>query len=174
MSSACRSAGILSHMTHLRGYIIGNPLSFIIILMKYTIAAAIAAVAAAGDTSAWKQRSVYQLLTDRFAKDSAGGNACTDLTHYCGGTFAGLERELDYIQGMGFDAIWISPVIENGNLSNMDGYHGYWASNWDNINPHFGSADQLKSLVSAAHSRGIWVMVDVVANHVSPVGNDFG
>ena len=70
---------------------------------------------------------------------------------------------------MGFDAIWISPVVEN--LSG--GYHGYWATNWENVNTNFGSAQDLKDLVSAAHSRGIWVMVDVVAHHVGPVGNDF-
>ena len=44
-------------------------------------------------------------------------------------------NNLDYIQGMGFDAIWISPV--NDNLEN--GYHGYWATNFETINPHFGS-----------------------------------
>jgi alpha-amylase len=70
---------------------------------------------------------------------------------------------------MGFDAIWISPVVDN--LSG--GYHGYWAKNWELINSNFGSADDLKSLVNACHSKGISVMVDVVANHVAPIGNDF-
>jgi alpha-amylase len=70
---------------------------------------------------------------------------------------------------MGFDAIWISPVVDNfGN-----GYHGYWAQNWEKRNDHFGSDDELKSLVNAAHSRGIYVMVDVVANHVAPIESDF-
>jgi len=67
---------------------------------------------------------------------------------------------------MGFDAIWISPVIVN----TPGGYHGYWAQDIYNINPNFGSAADLKNLVSACHSKGIWVMVDVVANHVGPVG----
>lgn len=71
---------------------------------------------------------------------------------------------------MGFDAIWISPVVDNL----TDGYHGYWAKNWEGINASFGSAQELKDLVSAAHSKGIWVMVDVVANHSAPIGNDFG
>lgn len=70
---------------------------------------------------------------------------------------------------MGFDAIWISPVIDNS----PNGYHGYWARNWNAINNFFGSADELKELVAAAHTKGIWVMVDVVANHVAPIGNDF-
>lgn len=70
---------------------------------------------------------------------------------------------------MGFDAIWISPVVDN--LDN--GYHGYWARNWEKINDNFGTADDLKDLVKAAHSKGMYVMVDVVANHVAPVGDDF-
>lgn len=70
---------------------------------------------------------------------------------------------------MGFDAIWISPVVENY----PGGYHGYWATNWENINPYFGTAQELKDLVAACHSRGMYVMVDVVANHVGPVGTDY-
>lgn len=63
---------------------------------------------------------------------------------------------------MGFNAIWISPVVTNyGN-----GYHGYWASDLYSINPHFGGEAGLKALISACHSRDIWVMVDIVANHM--------
>lgn len=88
---------------------------------------------------------------------------------YCGGTFKGIENNLDYITGMGFDAIWISPVPENKG----DDYHGYGALNWEKINPHFGTEDDLKSLVNTAHSKGVAVMVDVVANHVAPVDLDY-
>ena len=133
------------------------------------ITALIGAVANAGTTAEWKQRSVYQLLTDRFEKSTAGGSACTNLSNYCGGTFKGIQNGLDYIIGMGFDAIWISPVVDN--LSG--GYHGYWAKNWEGINANFGTPDELKALVAAAHAKGIWVMVDVVANHSAPIGDDF-
>jgi alpha-amylase len=71
---------------------------------------------------------------------------------------------------MGFDYMWISPVVVNL----TDCSNGYWAKNWEGINASFGSAQELKDLVSAAHSKGIWVMVDVVANHSAPIGNDFG
>ena len=70
---------------------------------------------------------------------------------------------------LGFNAIWISPVVEN----TENGFHGYWAKNWDNLNPYFGTADQLKKLVDAAHELDVYVMVDVVANHVGPIGDDF-
>ena len=61
--------------------------------------------------------------------------ACTDLSKYCGGTFNGLRNHLDYIQELGFDGIWISPIVEN----TQNGYHGYWAKNIYNINPYFGN-----------------------------------
>jgi len=128
-----------------------------------------AACAYAGDTAEWKQRSVYQVLTDRFSRDYQGGNACNNLSSYCGGTFKGIENNLDYIEGMGFDAIWISPIV-----ANMEpGYHGYWATNWEEVNWHFGTEQDLTNLVNAAHARNIWVMVDVVANHVAPIGSDY-
>ena len=71
---------------------------------------------------------------------------------------------------MGFDAIWISPIIEN-----LEGsYHGYHFTNLYNLNYHFGSEDDFKELIKTCHSKDIWVMVDVVANHAAPVGTDYG
>ena len=115
----------------------------------------------------WKSRSIYQLLTDRFARSSDTGSC--NLSQYCGGNYRGLIDKLDYIKGMGFDAIWISPIIENTEGS----YHGYHLTNLYNLNYHFGSEDDFKELVSTCHEKDIWVMVDVVANHVGPVGTDF-
>lgn len=70
-------------------------------------------VALSADVDAWKSRNIYFALTDRVARssDDTGGNACGDLSTYCGGTFKGLQSKLDYIAGMGFDAIWITPVV---------------------------------------------------------------
>lgn len=133
------------------------------------VIAGIATLACAGDTNGWKQRTVYQLLTDRFARSNGDTSGC-DLHNYCGGDYYGIVQHLDYIKDLGFDAIWISPVVDN-----LDGgYHGYWARNWEQLNQHFGDEQALKNLVSECHKRDIWVMVDVVANHVAPVGNDFG
>ena len=130
---------------------------------------ALIAAAQAGNTADWKKRSVYQVLTDRFARGDGSTSACSNLSNYCGGNYAGLTNHLDYIKGMGFDAIWISPIVDN-----IDGgYHGYWARNWEGVNTNFGSADDLKNFVNAAHAKGIWVMVDVVANHVGPVGTNY-
>jgi alpha-amylase len=117
----------------------------------------------------WKTRTIYQIITDRFARTSGDTSDC-DLHNYCGGTFIGIQNNLDYIAGMGFDAIWISPIVEN-----LDGgYHGYWMKNLYNLNPKFGSEQDFINLVTACHQKGIWVMVDVVANHMAPVGTYYG
>ena len=115
----------------------------------------------------WKSRSIYQLLTDRFARTSQTGEC--DLSKYCGGNYQGLISKLDYIKGMGFDAIWISPIVENIE----DSYHGYALTNLYNLNSHFGTEDDFRELISACHEKDIWVMVDVVANHVACVGTDY-
>lgn len=123
--------------------------------------------AAAAD---WKSRSIYQLVTDRFGRSDGSTSACGDLSNYCGGDYKGIQNQLDYIAGMGFDAIWISPIPENTD----GGYHGYWAKDFEKLNTNFGSADDLKALVTAAHGKGMYVMLDVVANHAGPAsGGDY-
>lgn len=126
-------------------------------------------VVEAANTTGWEGRRIYQIMTDRFAQTSYNPHAPCSMNQYCGGTFAGAEGQLDYIAGMGFDAIWISPVPVNYHL----GYHGYWATDFFKINPHFGTPVDLTNFVDAAHKRGIWIMIDIVMNHVGPVGNDF-
>jgi len=134
-------------------------LSFFIILIIFL------SICFAGTPEQWKKRTIYQLLTDRFA----GGSTCNDYNDYCGGNWKGLTEQLSYIQGMGFDAIWISPIPVNY----PEGYHGYWQTDITNVNPHFGTSNDLINLVKTAHSMDIWVMLDVVANHVGPVGYDY-
>ncbi len=97
-----------------------------------------------------------QLLTDRFAKEGGDSSQCGGHD-YCGGTFKGIISKLDYIQGLGANAIWISPI----SLQTDGGYHGYWQQDLTKIDPHFGTSQDLKDLVSECHKRDIWVMVDV-------------
>lgn len=70
---------------------------------------------------------------------------------------------------MGFDAIWITPVIDNYD----GGYHGYWARNIYEMNSNFGTSSDLKAFVNAAHQKGVWVMVDVVGNHMGNTDQDY-
>jgi alpha-amylase len=118
--------------------------------------------ACAAPPDAWRSRSVYQLLVDRFAAVPQPPQ-CADFHDYCGGTFAGVAAHLDYIQALGFDAVWISPVVDNAE----GGYHGYWQRDMYSTNAHFGSAADLAALSAALHARGMLLMVDVVANHAS-------
>ena len=137
---------------------------------KLLFLALIAVVFAGHSKNEWRGRTIYQVLTDRFSRGRSNRGGCGNLGNYCGGNYNGLIEDLDYIKGMGFDAIWISPVIDN-----IDGgYHGYWGRRWYETNSHFGSEGDLKKFVSECHNRGIWVMVDVVANHVGPVGENYG
>jgi alpha-amylase len=117
----------------------------------------------------WKTRTIYQVMTDRMGRTNGDTSGC-DLSNYCGGTFKGIQNNLDYIQTLGFDAIWISPIVKN----TPGGYHGYWAQDLYQLNEHFGTPDDFKNLVYECHQRNIWVMVDVVANHMAPVGTDYG
>ena len=112
----------------------------------------------------WKSRSIYEIVTDRFAKEGEDIKEECDLTNYCGGTFKGLQQNLDYISGMGFDAIWISPILKNKDGS----YHGYHNIDLYSINEHFGSSEDLKDLIKACHKKDIWVILDAVPNHMAP------
>lgn len=75
----------------------------------YTLAALVG-TSYGHSSSEWSQRTIYQVLTDRFASPTSDSTtpSCKDLSVYCGGTWSGIEAQLDYIAGMGFDAIWIS------------------------------------------------------------------
>ncbi|PFH47194.1 glycoside hydrolase family 13 protein [Amanita thiersii Skay4041] len=117
----------------------------------------------------WRGRSIYQqVVTDRFATSSDQAIPCdTSQRKYCGGTWQGLTEHLDYIQKLGFDAVWISPVVKNimDPTEYGESYHGYWMQDLNNLNPKFGDAQNLKNLSQALHKRGMFLMLDVVVNH---------
>ena len=97
-------------------------------LTRLFVALVLAVPSLAASASEWQTRSVYQLLTDRFATSDGSSPPCDTSDHkYCGGTWKGIVSKLDYIQNMGFDAIWISPVVANtvNRTEEGDAYHGY-------------------------------------------------
>ena len=105
-----------------------------------------------------------------FAHGDGSTPSCSlSANTYCGGNFLGIQNNLDYIQGLGANAIWISPIVKNYD----NGFHGYWAQDLYTINPNFGTEQDLVNLVTACHRRDIWVMVDVVANHMGGSGTDY-
>ena len=118
----------------------------------------------------WREEVIYQLLVDRFADGDAGNNFRVDLSSpgkWHGGDWKGVEDKLDYLEGLGVTTLWISPVIKNVDTdAGYDGYHGYWAQDLTQLNPHFGDLPALRSMVDAAHARGMKIILDIVTNHL--------
>ena len=160
-----------------------------------TMTAALA-LAAAGSTQALAEtyldrppedEIVYFVLPDRFengdpANDRgglAGDRLATgfDPAHkgfYHGGDLKGLTRRLDYIAGLGATAIWLGPIYRNKPVQGPPGresagYHGYWITDFTDVDPHFGTRDDLKRFVDAAHARGMKVYLDIITNHSADV-----
>ncbi|RAH81948.1 alpha-amylase [Aspergillus japonicus CBS 114.51] len=123
----------------------------------------------------WLGRSVYQIVTDRFARTDNSTTAACDAAqgNYCGGSFRGIINRLDYIQELGFDAIWISPAQSqiSERTADLSAYHGYWPNDLYSINSHFGTSNDLKALSSALHKRGMYLMLDVVVGDMAWAGN---
>ncbi|ADL02211.1 alpha-amylase family glycosyl hydrolase [Brevundimonas subvibrioides] len=130
---------------------------------------------------------IYFLMPDRFdngdpANDTGGlpggrldhGFDPTDEGFYHGGDLAGVERRLDYLQGLGATAIWMAPIFRNKPVQGepgreFAGAHGYWITDFTRVDPHFGDEAAMHALVDAAHARGMKVYMDIVANHTADV-----
>ncbi|MFI6480774.1 pullulanase-type alpha-1,6-glucosidase [Nonomuraea sp. NPDC050663] len=125
----------------------------------------------------------YFAMTDRFANgdtsnDRGGltgdrgktGFDPTDKGYYQGGDLKGLLARLDYIQGLGTTALWITPAFKNKPVQgDSAGYHGYWITDFTRIDPHLGTNAEMKTLVKQAHKRGMKVFFDIITNHTADV-----
>ncbi|AEV84558.1 alpha-amlyase [Actinoplanes sp. SE50] len=129
----------------------------------------------------------YFVLPDRFAdgnpKNDTGGLSGdrlstgydpTDKGFYHGGDIQGVIDKLDYIQGLGTTAIWLAPVFKNRPVQGTGaaasaGYHGYWVTDFTQVDPHFGTNADLKRLVQLAHRRGLKIYLDIIVNHTADV-----
>lgn len=118
----------------------------------------------------WVPRTVwYQIFPDRFCRDTASQkpnalpwpaaeDAVTNNEHY-GGTLRGITEKLGYLADLNITGLYLNPVNASPSV------HKYDTSDYLNIDPAFGSADDLHTLVKEAHARGIKVMLDGVFNH---------
>lgn len=104
---------------------------------------------------------VYQILVDRFAPVPAGWLEPELMEDFAGGTLRGVIEALDYVANLGVTAIWLTPIFRVGS------YHGYDTVDYLEIEPRFGTKDDLAELVAGAHARGLRVILDFVANHSS-------
>ena len=100
---------------------------------------------------------IYHLLIDRFN----GGWQVPPKSEnvFCGGTLQGVIDKLDYIQGLGFNAVMMSPIFASAN------YHGYHTLNFDEVDPHIGTWEDYQRLLDTAHAKGMKVVCDFVPNH---------
>ena len=98
----------------------------------------------------------------------------TDTAYFHGGDLQGIIDQLDYIEGMGTTAIWLTPSFKNKPVQGVGdtrsaGYHGYWITDYTVIDPHLGTNDDMRALVDLAHDRGIKVFFDIITNHSADV-----
>ena len=130
---------------------------------------------------------IYFALPDRFdnadpSNDRGGlsgdrlvtGYDPTAKGFYHGGDLKGLTRRLDYVEALGATAIWVGPIFRNKPVQGPKGqesagYHGYWITDFEHVDPHLGTDAEFKALVDAAHARGIKVYMDIIVNHTADV-----
>ena len=144
---------------------------------------------------AWEDEVLYFLMLDRFsdgrerdylANDGTlapggatplfepgdAGNAPRDAwvragQRFCGGTLPGLASKVGYLRRLGISAIWISPIFKQ--LASRETYHGYGIQDFLDVDPRFGTREDLRALVQTAHEHGVRVILDIILNHTGDV-----
>lgn len=132
----------------------------------------------------WEGANMYFLLTDRFQNGDNKNDInfgrtekAATLRGFEGGDLRGIIQKIDdnYFSDLGINAIWMTPLVEqihsatNEGTGNTYAFHGYWAKDWTNLDPNFGTKADLKELVEKAHEKGIRIVLDAVINHTGPV-----
>lgn len=157
------------------------------------LALGLAAPLAAQDTEtgfrdrAPSEEIVYFVLPDRFengdrSNDTGGFEGDRLITgfdpahkgFFHGGDLKGLTQRLDYLERLGVTAIWFAPIFQNKPVQGPEGnesagYHGYWVTDFTRPDSHFGTRDEFKAFVEAAHARGMKVYMDIITNHTADV-----
>lgn len=157
-----------------------------------------------GTLEPFASQAVYFVVTDRFVngdpgndqREQGGKHRTFDLPlapcdgvagniGYLGGDFKGLADNLDYIRGLGFNAVWITPIVQNPDEAftggeppgcgtiltdrGKTGYHGYWGVNFYEVDEHLPSPGMgFPELAKAMHERDMKLVLDIVGNHGSP------
>lgn len=100
----------------------------------------------------WRQAVIYQIYPKSFQDSSNKGT----------GDLSGILQRLDYLQQLGVDAIWLTPVYPSPQIDN-----GYDIADYRAIDPRYGTLADFDALVAAAHARGLRIIMDMVVNHTS-------
>ncbi|SIN77565.1 alpha-amylase [Salinivibrio sp. ES.052] len=130
----------------------------------------------------YRNANIYFVMVDRFnngepSNDHSYGrhqDNAQNIGTFHGGDLQGVIDKLDYIQSLGTDVIWLSPIVEqvhgfvgggsNGNFP-FYAYHGYWSRDFTQVDKNFGDDTVLEKLIEEAHQRGLKVFLDAVVNH---------
>jgi hypothetical protein len=131
----------------------------------------------------WKDHIFYQILPDRFSDGGEAGRPLYDPAEpqafrasdkrawmeaglrFNGGTLRGIRSKLDYLQGLGVTGLWLNPVLKQ--RADLQTYHGYAIQDFLQIDPRFGTLQDLRDLIDDAHDRGMVVVLDVVIDHTA-------
>ena len=110
-------------------------------------------------SSSFKSEIIYQILIDRFA----GVDYSKDWKQpqFLGGNIKGIIKKLPYLLDLGISCIWISPFYKTS------AYHGYHITDFEQVDPHFGTKKELKDLIDATHENNMKIIADFVPNHCS-------
>ena len=173
-------------------------LSFSAQAAVYDTAQISAAYPNAADDFTWDNATVYFLLTDRFNNGNTAndhsynrglnrdGTVSTEMdtvAAFQGGDFKGITQKIEagYFDDLGVNAIWVSGWFEqiHGYAVGGDGkksfphyaYHGYYGSDFSELDKNFGTEAEFKEMIDTAHEHGIRIVLDVVLNH--PVTTPF-
>lgn len=147
--------------------------------------------------AAWEDQVLYFLMLDRFSdgrekgyRDNTGNPVLAGVTppfrfaddaytaeraawadagdEWLGGKLKGLESKVGYLKRLGVSTLWVSPVFKQVE-SDQHSYHGYGIQNFLDVDPHFGTRQDLIDLVNTAHAHGIRVILDIILNHAGDV-----
>ncbi|EDP71286.1 alpha-amylase G-6 precursor [Flavobacteriales bacterium ALC-1] len=137
-----------------------------------------------GTPFVWEGANLYFLLTDRFNNGDPSNDVNFDRTKqtgklrgFEGGDIKGITQKIKdgYFTSLGINAIWMTPIVEQIHGGTDEGtgvtygFHGYWTKDWTNIDPNYGTKEDLHELVKEAHTKGIRIVLDAVINHTGPV-----
>ncbi len=129
----------------------------------------------------WRDQTLYFLLPDRFSDGREAERPLFDPAQpdahrhpdkaawmaagkvFQGGTLKGIQSKLDYLQTLGITALWIGPIWRQ--RAEMETYHGYAIQNFLDVDPRFGTRQDLRDLVDAAHAHGMYILLDIIYNH---------
>lgn len=122
----------------------------------------------------WRDQFIYFLLVDRFDDNrwhfpylGFTKRPMPDIKNGLGihgGNIKGVTRRLKYLKSLGVTTIWLSPIMKN-RVEAGGSLHGYAIQNFLEVDPHFGTKEDLQKLVNSAHKMGMYIVLDIVINH---------